>query len=155
MTIVSDREAENRLPASKQRSRHRECWSVLPLQAGVCLSPLVGSHVSLSLPCLHHLNSCPTSFFSDNRCAPKTDTQIDVNCMLNKRKQACVRLREAYLRIKCIPREGISWIWFSFSATFLQMVYFSAMFLTINNTKLIMAREMRSSSVNYKNSHSD
>lgn len=105
MTIVSYREAENRLPASKQRDPD----TVL---AGV-FSHFRQVSVSFGwLSCLTELALSPSSQFtpyiisSDNRCAPKTDTQTDVNCMLNKRKQACVRLREAYLRIKCIPREG-------------------------------------------------
>lgn len=69
-----------------------------------------------------------------------------------------MRAGEAYLVIKCIEFEGMIFffpIWFGFSETFLQMVCFSAMFQTINNTKLIMAREMRSPNANYKNNHCD
>ena len=54
-----------------------------------------------------------------------------------------MKVGEAYLGIKCIEFEGRIFFrtWFGFSETFIQMVCFSAMFQTINNTKLIMARE--------------
>ena len=68
-----------------------------------------------------------------------------------------MRIGEAYLGIKCIEFEGRIFFrtWFGFSETSIQMVCFSAMFQTINNTKLIMAREMRSPNMNYKNNHCD
>lgn len=43
----------------------------------------------------------------------------------------------------------------SFAETFLQMVCFPAIFQTVDNTDLIMARERRSTNMNYKNNHHD
>lgn len=62
-----------------------------------------------------------------------------------------MRVGEAYLGIKCARCEGIflNLVWLLKDHLY-KMVHFSALFQTI--TKLIMGREMRFSSVNYKNS---
>lgn len=58
-----------------------------------------------------------------------------------------------YLGIKCVPFEGIflNLVWLL--RDILETVCFSPIFQTINNPKLLMATEIRFSSMNYKNHH--